>query len=102
MWLRPLGPKETVMARFLRITLAKVFLGIALMVLSLVGVAVGVALGAEGASAATTPPVDHQLCYKAAVVPPGFVIPPAGSVRLIDQFAPNGIVPTIGALKLNC
>jgi hypothetical protein len=91
------------MARFPRLTPAKIILGIVLMVLSVVGVAVGVAVGVEGASAATTyPPVDHQLCYKAAVVPPGFEIPPAGSVRLIDQFAPNGIVPTIGALKFNC
>ena len=78
---------------------AKVILGLALIVFSVVGVAVGV----EGAAAASNyPPVDHQLCYKAAAVPPGFVIPPAGSVRLIDQFATNGFVPTIGALKLNC
>jgi hypothetical protein len=87
------------MTLYPRLTAAKVALGIAMIALSVVGVT---ASAGGSAGAATFPPVDHQLCYKAAVTPPGFVIPSPGSVRLINQFTPNGIVPTIGALKYNC
>jgi hypothetical protein len=66
--------------------------------------AAAVALGAGGTVAgvaaaspshvriAAPPPVDHQLCYSAAG--PNFKKIPA-SVMLINQFSPNGFVPTI-------
>ena len=67
--------------------------------LALVGVVVvlgagGTVAGVAAASAVThraPPPVDHQLCYTASG--PNFKIP--SGVRLIDQFSPNGFVPTI-------
>ena len=52
-----------------------------------------------GASARTTAvPVDHQLCYSAV----GKFNVPKG-VRLIDQFSPNGFVPSISSTAvLHC
>jgi hypothetical protein len=44
------------------------------------------------------PPVDHQLCYNAS----GNFRIPAG-IRLINQFSPNGFVPTItSAMTVHC
>ncbi len=95
------------MSRFFRFTAIKVVLGLAFaLTLSVAAVAAGPGIeGASGApptSAVTYPPVDHQLCYVAAASPPGFTLPAAGTVRLINQFAPNGFVPTIGRLTKNC
>ncbi len=85
------------MSRVFRFPAIKMALAVVLVALSIGGTVF--ALG--GTSGATTyPPVDHQLCYTAATT--GFKLPPAGSVRLIDQFAPNGFVPKISPLALNC
>jgi hypothetical protein len=55
-------------------------------------------------AAATSPPVDHFLCYSAKAVPtaagPSFKAP--AGVRFINQFAPNGIVPRLTAVDLHC
>ncbi len=75
----------------------KMALALVLVALSIGGTVVAL----QGtSSAATYPPVDHQLCYTGKAT--GFKLPPPGSVRLVDQFAPNGIVPRIGPLALNC
>jgi hypothetical protein len=96
--------REVPMSRFFRFTAVKVFLGLALALSVAAGGLVAGLEGASGASGpqATYPPVDHQLCYVAQALPPGFTIPAAGTVRLINQFAPNGFVPTIGPLTKNC
>ena len=88
------------MSRFLRSTAMKVAIVLGLVVLTTGGVLLGIE-GTSGAGPAAAPAVDHQLCYSASAT--GFKIPPAGSVRFIDQFAPNGIVPIrIGPLAINC
>jgi hypothetical protein len=57
--------------------------------------AAGAAAASGTRTAATTPPVDHQLCYTAAGTTTGaFRIPP--NLILINQFNPNGFV-----LKIN-
>lgn len=56
-----------------------------------------VALSAPPAGASTAP--QHYLCYTASAKT-GFQVPPG--VRLVDQFAPNGFVPTIGKADLHC
>jgi hypothetical protein len=61
----------------------------AVVMLGVGGTAAGVA--AASPHTAAPPPVDHQLCYTASST--GFNIP--AGVRLIDQFSPNGFVPTI-------
>jgi hypothetical protein len=69
-------------------------------------VAVGTgAMIAGGAAASASPhraqppPVDHQLCYAASSV--SFRIP--AGIRLINQFSPNGFVPTIAhKVVLHC
>jgi hypothetical protein len=60
-----------------------------LVVLSGCCLAVVIVAGAS-ATATGAPPVDHQLCYSAS----GTFNVPKG-VALIDQFSPNGFVPTI-------
>jgi len=88
------------MSRFLRSTFLKVAIVLGLVVLSTGGVLLAIE-GTSGAGPAAAPIVDHQLCYTASAT--GFKIPPAGSVRLVDQFAPNGIVPIrIAPLTINC
>lgn len=79
---------------------------IALLAVSIGGVAAGTA--AAGAAARTAaaprapiaqpPPVDHQLCYNAS----GAFAIPAG-IRLINQFSPNGFIPSISsAMTVHC
>ncbi len=88
------------MSRFLRSTAMKVVIVLGLVVLTTGGVLLGIE-GTSGAGPAAAPAVDHQLCYSASAT--GFKVPPASRVRLIDQFAPNGIVPIrIGPLAVNC
>ncbi len=86
------------MSRLFRFPAIKMALAVVLVALSIGGTV----LALEGTSGAVTtlPPVDHQLCYTAATT--GFKLPPAGSVRLIDQFAANGFVPRISPLSINC
>jgi hypothetical protein len=72
---------------------------VALVAASIAGIAVGTASAGTAAAAAAAkpaatappPPVDHQLCYNASSPP--YTIPT--SVRLINQFSPNGFVPVI-------
>src|SRR5436305_772896 len=72
--------------------------GSCLIVLGLAGSTTGVA---KASSTGTAPPVDHQLCYGASGFYPA--VPPPGSVRLIDQFNPNGFLPQInGKPQLLC
>jgi hypothetical protein len=67
--------------------------------LTLAGVTVAGVASASASRAAAAPTVDHQLCYSASGT--HFKIPQG--VRLINQFSPNGFVPTIGAaLVLHC
>ena len=88
------------MSRALRPSVRTFVLPLAVVVI----VAAGLLSAASLTAAATSPPVDHFLCYSANVLPtaagPAFK-PPAG-VRLINQFAPNGIVPRITAVDLHC
>jgi hypothetical protein len=67
-------------------------------------VAAGLVSAAALTAAATAPPVDHFLCYSAKAVPtaagPSFKVP--AGVRLVNQFAPNGIVPRATAVDLHC
>ncbi len=92
------------MSRFLQFTASKTVLAVALLSTAAVGVAtVGASAAATTNSSTKYPPVDHQLCYNAAVTlgTPGFNIP-TGGVTLINQFAPNGFAPVIGPLVKNC
>jgi hypothetical protein len=62
-------------------------------------IAVGVTAAATSGARAKFA-VDHQLCYTAAGK---FHPPAAGAVRLINQFSPNGFVPTIQpGMVLHC
>src|SRR5690348_4959521 len=88
------------MSRALRASVRSFLFPFAVVVIA----AAGLLSVASLTAAATSPPVDHFLCYSAKAVPtaagPAFK-PPAG-VRLINQFAPNGIVPRITAVDLHC
>ncbi len=86
------------MSRVLRFPFIRMALAVVLVALSIGGTVF--ALQGTSGAATTYPPVDHQLCYTATAT--GFKPPPAGSVRVIDQFAANGFVPKIGPLTLNC
>jgi hypothetical protein len=80
------------MSKLLRATAWKA--GVAILggcCLGIVIVAGASATATKSASTSTPPPVDHQLCYTAAGT---FKVPT--NVRLIDQFSPNGFIPTIG------
>jgi hypothetical protein len=69
---------------------------VAVVALSIGGIAAGTASAGTTAAAhparpaAAPPPVDHQLCYNASSSQ--YKIP--AGIRLINQFAPNGFVPT--------
>jgi len=93
------------MSRFFRSTVMKVTLAVGLTVAATAGALLGIE-GISGAAAKpqAIPAVNHQLCYTATTTSaaPGFKIPPAGSVELINQFAPKGFVPVIGPLAQNC
>jgi hypothetical protein len=69
---------------------------------ALVSVAALATASASAAPAALKPPkLSHQLCY--ASTTRGFSrMPGPGTVRLINQFSPNGFVPKIGPAVLNC
>jgi hypothetical protein len=67
---------------------------VTLIAVSVTGFTVGAAAAGKPnvlhkSQATTYPPVDHQLCYNAA----GTFSVPSG-IRLINQFTPNGFVPT--------
>jgi hypothetical protein len=75
---------------------------VALLAVSVCGIAVGTASARTAAppqkAQAAPPPVDHQLCYNAT----GQFQIPAG-IRLINQFSPSGFVPVISsALSVHC
>lgn len=72
----------------------RVALAAGLLALGVGGIAAGTATAGTGVPthrAAAPPPVDHQLCYNAQGS--GFTIP--AGIRLINQFSPNGFIPTI-------
>jgi len=79
------------MSKSLRATSVKLALATAVVALSAGGMVAGVAAASTSPHLAQPPPVDHQLCYTASST--GFKIP--AGVRLINQFSPNGFVPTI-------
>jgi len=89
------------MVGFTRATLGKVMSGVMVM-----GLVAGGALAASALNAGAANPaiVDHFLCYAATSPPtaaaPGFKVP--AGLRLIDQFAPNGFLPKVGAVDLHC
>jgi hypothetical protein len=76
---------------------------VTLMALGAGGIAVGTATAGTAATPhkariAQPPPVDHQLCYNASGQ---FAIP--GGIRLINQFSPNGFIPSISpVLAVHC
>ncbi len=88
------------MSRALRSSVRKFVFPVAVVVIA----AAGVLSAASLTGAATPPPVDHFLCYSAKSVPtaagPSFKVPTG--VRLVNQFAPNGIVPRIATVDLHC
>jgi hypothetical protein len=63
------------------------------------GVLLVTGVTATPASAGTSAPPQHYLCYTAKAKK-GFTVPPG--IRLVNAFAPNGFVPTIGAANLHC
>ena len=81
------------MSRSFRASAVKIALAGAVVVLGAGGTVAGVAAASASPRIAAPPPVDHQLCYTA--VGTQFHIP--AGVRLINQFSPNGFVPTIAS-----
>ena len=79
------------MSNSFRASTARLALVGAVAVLGAGGMAASVAVASPRVTAPA--PVDHQLCYTASG--PNFKIP--AGVRLIDQFSPNGFVPTIAS-----
>jgi hypothetical protein len=85
------------MSMLLTSTARRLALAGTVVVLGVGGTAAGVAAASSSHAPAKAPrvtappPVDHQLCYTATTAQ--FKIP--AGIRLIDQFSPNGFVPTI-------
>ena len=78
------------MSTLIRASVVKLAIAGAVVALSAAGTVTGV-VTASAAQHRAPPPVDHQLCYGAAST--GFNIP--AGIRLVNQFSPNGFVPTI-------
>jgi len=78
------------MSTLIRASALKLAIAGAAVALSAAGTLTGV-VTASAAQHRAPPPVDHQLCYGAAST--GFNIP--AGIRLVNQFSPNGFVPTI-------
>jgi hypothetical protein len=79
--------------RPLRAIIAAATVGLGLSGAALVG---GLTQATPAAAQTTTP--QHYLCYKASAQE--FVVP--SGITLINQFAPNGFSPTVGAANLHC
>jgi hypothetical protein len=56
-------------------------------------------VGLAGTAGAQAAPPQHYLCYTASAKK-GFTVPPG--IRLVNAFAPNGFVPTVGPANLHC
>jgi hypothetical protein len=86
------------MSTLFRASAVKLAVAGAVVALSAASTVAGVA-AASASPHRAPPPVDHQLCYGASST--SFRIP--AGIRLINQFSPNGFVPTIShKVVLHC